>query len=344
MRDFKNILCYAGADEKDGAVLRAVKLAMENQASLTLMHVLKPPPITLGTLTGIADADELQRQAADEQRERLLGLASEYLDTGVPIDVVVATGDPATEIGRQVNEQGHDLVVHAAESLSPVRRLFGGFARSLLRVCPCPVWIVKPQTFGDFERVLAAVDVEAGDEARAQLSRSIVHLASSIAEEENSELHVVSAWKLWMEQSLRRRAGDADIDGAIAAHEQSIKSAVEDLLRAESRNIDNVHIHLRKGDPANVIRSVTEEVQADLLVIGTVCRTGAAGFLIGNTAETLLADLTCSVLALNPAGLVAPAEQSTSEQSTSEQSTSEQRDNPPGPKAGRKPSTRRTTV
>jgi hypothetical protein len=44
------------------------------------------------------------------------------------------------------------------------------------------------------------------------------------------------------------------------------------------------------------------------MVMGTVCRTGTAGFLIGNTAETVLADVTCSVLAMKPDGFVSPVE------------------------------------
>ena len=35
---------------------------------------------------------------------------------------------------------------------------------------------------------------------------------------------------------------------------------------------------------------------------------GAAGFLIGNTAETVLNHVTCSILALKPDGFVSPVE------------------------------------
>jgi universal stress protein E len=310
VRDFKNILCYTDADEKDGAIHRAVRLAIENDASLTLMHVIKPIPRALGTLTTIADAEELQRLVADDHREQLLTMASEYLDTGVPINVIITIGDAATEIVRQVIAEGHDLVVRAAEDLSPFRRLFGSVARSLLRICPCPVWVVTPHAFGDFDRVLAAVDVEAADQPHRELNRHILNLAFSIAQTEHAELHIVSAWDLWMEQSLRRRAGHADIDFALADHERKVRIALDQMLQVPDANIDNFHVHHRKGHPATVIRSVAEEVRADLMVMGTVCRTGAAGFLIGNTAETLLADMTCSVLALKPDGFVSPVQAS----------------------------------
>ena len=40
--------------------------------------------------------------------------------------------------------------------------------------------------------------------------------------------------------------------------------------------------------------------------MGTVGRTGIPGLLIGNTAETILQQVDCSVLAIEPPGFVTP--------------------------------------
>lgn len=40
--------------------------------------------------------------------------------------------------------------------------------------------------------------------------------------------------------------------------------------------------------------------------MGTVARTGISGVIIGNTAEAVLEQLQCSVLALKPPGFVTP--------------------------------------
>jgi nucleotide-binding universal stress UspA family protein len=40
--------------------------------------------------------------------------------------------------------------------------------------------------------------------------------------------------------------------------------------------------------------------------MGTVARTGISGFFMGNTAETILNQLNCSVLAVKPHGFVTP--------------------------------------
>jgi nucleotide-binding universal stress UspA family protein len=85
-----------------------------------------------------------------------------------------------------------------------------------------------------------------------------------------------------------------------------VHRALDQLLQAPYANADDIHLHLHHGSSVSVIRSVADEIEADLMVMGTVCRTGAAGFLIGNTAETVIPDLTCSLLAVKPDGFISP--------------------------------------
>ncbi len=46
------------------------------------------------------------------------------------------------------------------------------------------------------------------------------------------------------------------------------------------------------------------ENRIDLLVLGTIGRSGIAGLLMGNTAERILNKVECSVLAVKPEGFV----------------------------------------
>ncbi len=48
-----------------------------------------------------------------------------------------------------------------------------------------------------------------------------------------------------------------------------------------------------------IIRQVLRQ-KHDLVIMGTVCRTGVAGFFIGNTAENVLQQVDCSVLTVKP--------------------------------------------
>ncbi len=308
MKNFKNILVYAGNEQPEFAVASAAQLALENEASLTLMDVIKPVPKALGMVTDISTPEELEKLVADDRRRRLMELAGDLSDTGLDLDVVVAIGDPATEITRRVIDHGYDLVVKTADGFSGPGRLFGSIAKSLLRLCPCPVWLIKPQIHGKFDRVLAAIDVESDDKQHVDLNQTILELAYSIALREEAQLHVVSAWQLWMEDSMRRHAGDAVVDELRQNQQTKVQLALDELLQAPLSQTREIKIHLRYGSPAVMIRSVAHEIEADLLVMGTVCRTGVSGFLIGNTAESVVADVTCSLLALKPHGFTSPVE------------------------------------
>ena len=64
--------------------------------------------------------------------------------------------------------------------------------------------------------------------------------------------------------------------------------------------------HLVKGSARREIPAFARQIEADLVVMGTVARTGVPGFIIGNTAETILNQIDCSVLAIKPPGFQTP--------------------------------------
>ena len=61
-----------------------------------------------------------------------------------------------------------------------------------------------------------------------------------------------------------------------------------------------------QGAPGQAIPALVRELDADLVVMGTVARTGIPGLIIGNTAEAVLSQLRCSVLAIKPSAFVSP--------------------------------------
>jgi len=60
------------------------------------------------------------------------------------------------------------------------------------------------------------------------------------------------------------------------------------------------------GSPKTSVSEFALKINAELVVMGTVARTGLPGFFIGNTAESILGKLDCSVLAVKPAGFKTP--------------------------------------
>ena len=68
----------------------------------------------------------------------------------------------------------------------------------------------------------------------------------------------------------------------------------------------NPQIHLIKGGARKEIPELAEQLKADVIVMGTVARTGVPGFIMGNTAETILNQINCSVLAIKPSEFKTP--------------------------------------
>ena len=68
------------------------------------------------------------------------------------------------------------------------------------------------------------------------------------------------------------------------------------------------HEHVLQGWADDVIPEFAEQHRVDLIVMGTVSRTGIPGFFIGNTAEKILHRIDCSVLAVKPEGFISPVQ------------------------------------
>ncbi|MGW8222215.1 MAG: universal stress protein, partial [Syntrophobacteria bacterium] len=179
----------------------------------------------------------------------------------------------------------------------------------LMRKCPCPVWVVKKGENERYDRIIAAVDPDPSDEQRNQLNFKIMDLATSLAKLEQSELLVVHAWSLYGETILRGGVGRMDrekIDKLVREAEAEHEEGLNNLLEKYDLQGLNHQVHLIKGKAGIVVPDVAEKERADLIVMGTLSRSGVAGFLIGNTAEKILQKVDCSVLAVKPDGFATP--------------------------------------
>ncbi|MGB2693085.1 MAG: universal stress protein, partial [Thermodesulfobacteriota bacterium] len=126
---------------------------------------------------------------------------------------------------------------------------------------------------------------------------------------ENSELHIVHVWSLFGEKALRGsrfRKKENEINKLIKDEENHHRKLMDELLKKFPLNKIKYKIHLPKGDPAVLIPEVAKKENIDLIVMGTVCRTGLPGFIIGNTAESILYKVDCSVLSIKPQGFISP--------------------------------------
>ena len=309
MRRFKSILFVVdGSEGEKSALARAAGLASANGARLTLFAALDADLYQFSDpeiLSAIEAMNELHVEQCRGELESLRGDAISA-HSELTVDVVVEKGIMAVSVIRAVLVNKHDLVMKAAAGhMGKWNRLFGTGDQKLMRKCPCPVWILKPSEETHVRRILAAVDLNPTEPDTESLAREILALATSLATDEGSELHVVHVWRIAAETALRGRQIDTtDVDQMLQRMEAAHQSELDRVLGEYP--YDNRTVHLVKGQARNVIPDLADSLEADLVVIGTIGRSGVPGLLIGNTAEEILNAVDCSVLTLKPEGFETP--------------------------------------
>ena len=322
MQRFKKILCVMEHGEASKPALeRAVALAENNQAELKVVDVI--PRLSAGT--GMPDGGPVSRdyQAAmvSGHEARIAALVEPYLQR-LDIQHKVLLGTSFLEVIREVLRNGHDLVIKCPESPSWLDRFFSGDDMHLLRKCPCPVWLVKPEAPRSYKRILAAVDVDESYlptelATRHALNVQILEVAASLALSEFADLHVVHVWDSIYESisgfvissEISPEKEALNIDQERRQHQQWLDTLLRNSGNKATRDALGYlkpQTHLIKGGARKEIPMLAKRLQIDCIVMGTVARTGIRGYIMGNTAETILEQIDCSVLAIKPPGFVTP--------------------------------------
>ncbi|WP_422367129.1 universal stress protein [Pelagibius sp.] len=317
MKRFKNILYVADSSGiVPPAFHHAVALAERNGARLTVILVMEKVPTYLSRLTS-----PLLWQARIEQLQASVDRLTAWVADRVEVESRIIEGTPFLEIIRAVLRNRHDLVIKSTDKdVGPVSWLFGSLDMHLLRKCPCPVWLIKADGPTPIRRVMACVDFSdldsAGSDPAEPLNRMILEMGGSLASFEQSEFHVVHAWDAIGETLMRGARAGADeetveryVTDVRQQHRHWLSRLLEKArswLGSEVYDAVEPKTHLPKGRAGEIISRLAQELGVDVIVMGTVARTGIPGFVIGNTAENVLYQIDCSVLAIKPPGFLTP--------------------------------------
>lgn len=309
------VVPVAGSADDAGTLSQAAALAAQAGVDLTVLGVVEPPR----DLDRMARAAGVSPEAAladlvDVRRKELASLASQADLARTPA-IDVRTGKAFIEIIRAVREKKYDLVLKTAEKIGGLHPfIFASTDQHLLRKCPAPVWLRLPNAPQPPRAVLAAVDVDtfyaAEPETQEALNRLILQTAAQIAAFGDASLEVLHVWDAQGEALVSRWAWDKEAAARYRDDvESSYRSALNALIRATfkgEKRPARIHQRLIRGNARDAIPEHARLMRADLLVMGTIARTGVPGLLIGNTAEDVLHRVDCSVLTVKPPGYVSP--------------------------------------
>jgi len=308
MQTFHNILYVAFASAGGTAALKqALSLARNNATGLQVLLMHPDLPASLG------EHRDKYRESMITQLEATIQETRASLDLSAdeaPVAIEAESGPaPSVTIIRRVLRNGHDLLLKEADP-GMRGRGFRSVDMELLRKCPCPVWLARPisRHRGDI-RVAVAVDPEERTRSDHDIAVRLLQLSRSLADTCSGTLEVVSCWSYEYEKGLRGnpwiRVSQDELDATLAAARDEHRRALEALI-GEAGIGGRFEIRHLQGQPEEQIPAFAEETELDILVMGTLGRTGIPGFVIGNTAEDIIQQIHCSLVALKPGGFVSP--------------------------------------
>ena len=306
--DFRHILVDIDAMAPHHPALdQAVDLASRADGRVTVVDVVEDVPEEARPHF----SGRLEIEIVEHRKALLEEVTKRYRRRKVKVETEVLRGRPALAIIQYVltRRPRPSVVVRShARDISPRRASFGAVDMQLLRKCPCPVWVVGVGERSRPKRIVAAVHPDRDDLVEQALNRRIVEAALAITDMERGSLTVLNAWMPYGEALLEGRMSKAELRRFVSAARKTAAEQMDEFMARLGDCGARCEVALVKGEPDVVIPRYVKRHDIDMVVMGTVVRTGLAGWVMGNTAEHMLQRLQCSVLALKPEGFVSPVE------------------------------------
>ncbi|MGL1956749.1 MAG: universal stress protein UspE [Colwellia sp.] len=311
METYQNILVVIDPTTDDQKALeRAIELASSVNstgivhADITAFLSIFDFSYEMTTILSSDERDKM-RQSVIKDKEAWLANIIKNLDPAITIkSQVVWHNRPFEAVIEQVISHNYDIVIkgtHQHDKFKSV--IFTPTDWHILRKCPCPVLLVKEHSWPSNGNILAALNVGSDEEEHHSLNAKITQEAKQLAQLIDANIHLVNSFPgtpINIAIEIPEFNSSEYNKTMLKHHEKAMKKF------AAKFDVDIANTHVEEGLPETVIEQVSERIDAELVILGTVGRTGLSAALIGNTAEHVIDHLNCDVLALKPDGYISP--------------------------------------
>jgi universal stress protein E len=148
--------------------------------------------------------------------------------------------------------------------------------------------------------VLAALDPTHANAKPLKLDRQILQWGGAVSEKLKGSLHAVHAYSRVPGASFPEQAiTPALIRSIEQSAQRDARAAFERVLKGS--RITAAHRYLIAREPVNAIAEAARRSRSAIVVMGAISRSGIKRWLIGNTAERILDELSCDLLVVKPA-------------------------------------------
>lgn len=301
----------------DQVVRNGLRVARAAGARVHLVHAFQPPLAYAGEVAPI-DVPQLIEGKREERRHRLeaqigrLGIRPEEL-----VDLTVLEGAPHFVLAEVASASSADLiVVAAAESWGRLAKLLGSTADRLIRIASCPVLVTRGQLAVPPRQVLVGIDLSPiSGEALARGLEIVGCLGGPPAPAGTAA--AVATWRgpsgPGVAQALLVVESEPPLldqiqDPHLVPIDQATLAALQRFMAERTPPAWRVTPLIRTGThAAGKILELSEDLESDLVIVGTHGRQGFSRRLLGSVAETVLRHSAKSVLVVPPAARAATA-------------------------------------
>lgn len=292
----KKIICATDfSDLSNRAIPYGIALAKEFDAKLYICHVVGLPSTAVyGEI--LVDPEEQHEKSLNYAQEQF-GKVNDLRSTDW--EALVAAGHPADEISRLAREKSADLVIAATHGRSGLKRfLLGSVTERLMRVLPCPLFIVSDPkanledglTPFSLKRILIGCDFSS--DADLAFSHGL-----SLAQEFQSELFLVHVIERPVYQTSLETVSTQDTDIKQASRNHLIEK-LNALLPKEALNWCTPNIILLEGQPDEELTRFAVDQNMDLIVLGVRGQRLVEKLFVGSTTDRVVRRAPCPVLSV----------------------------------------------
>jgi nucleotide-binding universal stress UspA family protein len=154
----------------------------------------------------------------------------------------------------------------------------------------------------------AAINPDPEDPREQRLNEAVLEWALLLRSVTGAVLTLVHAWTAFGASALSSRVPEHEFVEYVEAARRTAEDAMKTFTATRADRLDGVSVQLIPGEPERALPPFIDGNGIDLVVMGTVARSGVRGLVMGNTAERVLQRLRSSVFAVKPPGFVSPVE------------------------------------
>jgi universal stress protein E len=287
---------------------KAAKLARALGAKLELFHAISDPIAVEALMFADHSADQFEANERGRYLKRLEMLATPLRRNGLEVSTAAEWDYPAHEaLIRRARSTHADLIIAERHGSSHVAPWFLRYTDwELLRDSPVPVLLVKTRRQYTMPKVLAAIDPSHAFAKTSRLDGDILELGARVCAATKGRLHVVHAYTPTLMGMSPAQLSVPDATAQISSRAAVQASALLDkaLRSARQGSLPAQRRHLVARHPVDAIPELVRKLGCDIVVMGTLSRSGLKRLAIGNTAERLLDDLPCDLLIVKPPAFV----------------------------------------